>query len=68
MTPEEFKQHRSNLGWTQKEAGQALGVSIQQISAIENGRSAVTATVGYLFSLYRFPDKPGRPSLNEYDL
>jgi transcriptional regulator with XRE-family HTH domain len=62
MTSAEFKAHRLKLGWTQKDAGEALGLTIAQISAIENGRSRVTKTVENLFRLYRPFDTAGRPT------
>ncbi len=59
MTGNEFKAKREMLGWTQKEAAQGLGVTIAQISGIENGRSNVTKTMAILFDLYEFPERPG---------
>jgi transcriptional regulator with XRE-family HTH domain len=64
MTNEEFKKHRDRIGWTQKEAAEALGLTIAQISAIENNRSRITRTVENLFTLYRFGDRPGTPTAN----
>lgn len=61
MTSQDFKERRENMGWTQKDAAAALGISVAQISAIENGRSAVTPTIAILFSLYRPFDRPGFP-------
>ncbi len=60
MTGNEFKAKRDSLGWTQKEAAKALGVTIAQISGIENGRSNVTKTMALLFDLYEFGDWPGK--------
>lgn len=51
MTGDDFKGLRVRLGWTQKDTAASLGVSIQQISAIENGRSRVTPTMAILFRL-----------------
>lgn len=62
MTRDEFRTHRAQLGWTQKQAGEALGLTTAQIAAIENDRSAITKTVALLFRLYRFGDWPGRPT------
>jgi transcriptional regulator with XRE-family HTH domain len=59
MTGGEFKAKRELLGWTQKDAAQALGVTIPQISAIENGRSKVTKTIQLLFDLYEHGEWPG---------
>lgn len=54
MTGDDFRQRRTFvLGWTQVEASQALGLSVNQIRAIENGRSKVTKTVALLFGLYQ---------------
>jgi transcriptional regulator with XRE-family HTH domain len=61
MNRTDFKDHRENMGWTQKDAATALAVSVAQISAIENGRSAVTPTIATLFSLYKPFDRPGFP-------
>lgn len=62
MTPEDFKAHRAKIGWTQKQAAEGLGLTIAQISAIENGRSRVSKTASLLFRLYHLGDWPGRPS------
>lgn len=62
MTADEFKTRRQSIGWTQKQAGEALGLSIPQIAAIENGRSKVTATVEKLFSFYKVGDWPNHPT------
>lgn len=62
MTGAEFRKRRSVTGWTQKEAAEALGLSVQQISHIENDRTPVSKTVALLFSLYRPFDRPGKPS------
>lgn len=51
MTGQDFKARRERLGWTQKTTGEALGLSVNQIRAIENNRSGVTATVAILFDL-----------------
>jgi transcriptional regulator with XRE-family HTH domain len=59
MTGNEFKAKREMLGWTQKQAAQGLGVTIAQISGIENGRSNVTKTMAMLFDLYEFGEWPG---------
>lgn len=61
MNNQDFKDRRENMGWTQKDTATALAVSVAQISAIENGRSAVTPTIATLFSLYRPLDRPGFP-------
>lgn len=58
MTAGEFQKHRSCLGWTQKETAAALGLTVQQVSHVENKRTPVSRTVALLFSLYRFPDQP----------
>jgi len=62
MTSQEFKARRHLIGWTQAQTSNALGVTIAQIGAIENGRSKVTATVEKLFSLYRPFDPPNSPT------
>ena len=62
MNSADFKHHREAIGWTQKQAAEGLGLSVAQISAIENGRSAVTATVQKLFKLYQLGDGPDRPT------
>lgn len=62
MTGPDFKRRRELFGWTQRQAAEALGVTIPQISAIENGRSSVTRTIELLFTAYRWTDKPGEPS------
>ncbi len=59
VTGAEFKAKRLALGWTQKDASKALGVTMPQISAIENGRSKVTQTIALLFDLYEFGEWPG---------
>lgn len=61
MTSEEFRRKRAAMLWTQADAAKGLGLSIAQISAIENGRSAVTKTVALLFGLYSTFDLPGHP-------
>lgn len=62
MTNDEFRQRRIfHLMWTQKEAAEALGLTVQQISHIENGRTPVNKTVALLFSLYRPYDRPKHP-------
>lgn len=61
MTGQDFKKRRENMGWTQKDTATALAVSVAQISAIENGRSAVTPQTATLFRLYRPLDRPGFP-------
>lgn len=62
MTPDDFRAKRAALGWTQADTSKALGLSVNQIRAIENGRSSVTKTVALLFELYRFPDHPSQIS------
>lgn len=62
MTAEEFRAHRARLGWTQPETAEALGLSVTQIRSIEHKRSRITKTVAILFGLYRFPDRPLRPT------
>lgn len=62
MTSAEFKALRERLHWTQRDAAEALGVTVAQISAIENGRSRVTKTVATLIGLYRPLDGIGRPT------
>lgn len=65
MTGAEFKQRRDRaLGWTQKDASEALGITIAQVSGIENGRSRVTRTIEILLGMYQPGDRPGRPSAN----
>jgi transcriptional regulator with XRE-family HTH domain len=59
MTGKEFKAKREMMGWTQKQAAQAFGVTIPQISGIENGRSGVSKTMAILFDLYEFGEWPG---------
>jgi len=61
MTATEFKARRLVIGWTQQQAATALGVTVAQISAIENGRSKVTQTIENLIRLYRPFDVPKRP-------
>lgn len=62
MTAEEFRRHRDRLGWTQPETAEALGLSVTQIRHMEHGRSGITKTVALLFGLYRYPDRPKRPT------
>lgn len=62
MTGQEFLLKRQSLCWTQKSAAERLGLSIAQISAIENGRSRVTRTVERLIGLYRPFDREDRPT------
>ena len=61
MNSRQFKQRREALRWTQAEASEALGITVAQISAIENNRSRVTRTVAMLLGAYRPFDPPGRP-------
>lgn len=49
---EMMKAARRRLFWTQDIASAALGVSIAQISAIENGRSRLTKTLRILLAVY----------------
>lgn len=60
-TPEEFRGHRHALGWTQAETADALGLTVNQISAMENGRSGISRTIVYLFATYGFLDWPHAP-------
>lgn len=56
MTGAQFLARRHALRWTQAEAAIALGVTVAQISAIENGRSRVTKTVERLLDFHRSED------------
>lgn len=54
MTDAETMKHaRRAFHWTQKEAAEALGMSVQQISAIEQGRSRLTRSLRILLGAYR---------------
>lgn len=53
MTGKEFRSRRERLGWTQKDAGEALGLTVQQVSHIENGRTGLSRSAALLFDLYR---------------
>lgn len=53
MTSAEFRAFRESLLWTQAETAKKLGLTVGQISAIENGRSKVTKTVSILMHAYR---------------
>lgn len=56
MTGSQFLDRRRWLHWTQADAAIALGVTIAQISAIENGRSRVTKTIERLLDFHRSGD------------
>lgn len=45
MTPDKVRQVRKMLGITQRELGTRLGMTVQQISNYENGRSPAPVTV-----------------------
>jgi DNA-binding XRE family transcriptional regulator len=64
MSGADFKAHRAILGWTQRNTAQALGLTVENVASIENGRATATKTAALLFRLYRFGDWPGRPSAN----
>lgn len=67
MTGAEFKAKRGSLGWTQKQAAEALGLGVAAIAAIENGRTkSVAGPIERLMSFYRLGDAPGRPSSLEH--
>jgi predicted transcriptional regulator len=51
MTPEQFRATRKSFGLTQKEWGQALGLSLSHTKKIEGG-GIVTPTVALLIQSY----------------
>ncbi|MDE7255486.1 MAG: LexA family transcriptional regulator [Helicobacter sp.] len=45
MTPSEFRELRTSIGWTQERLAQELGITARQISAYENGGTAIKLAV-----------------------
>ena len=53
MTPEQFKQARSNLGLTQQQLAKMLGYGLySRISEMENGRTPITGQCVRLVQAY----------------
>lgn len=45
MKPSEFRELRTSIGWTQERLAQELGITARQISAYENGGTAIKLAV-----------------------
>lgn len=48
MTPKQFLAWRTRMGWTQAEAGDALGVSERQVRRYESGEQGISETIAKL--------------------
>lgn len=48
MTPQEFKQIRSELGLTQVKIAEALGVTWRTVARYESGERPITRTIAIL--------------------
>lgn len=49
MTPEQFREIREQLGWTQRATGEALGVTDRCIRRYEAGDRSISKPVALLF-------------------
>jgi DNA-binding transcriptional regulator YiaG len=49
MTPEQFRQIRQELGWTQRATGEALGVTDRCVRRYEAGDRSISKPVALLF-------------------
>lgn len=48
MTPTQFRAWRTRMGWTQTEAGAALGVTLRQVQRYESGEQGISETIAKL--------------------
>ncbi len=62
MTPEKLKQLRVDKGYTQKELSEAIHMTIETISRLENGRGDIRPAHAILMQL--LPDK-GSPEWDD---
>ena len=53
MTPEQFRDWRTAMGWTQTEAGEALGVTLRQVQRYESGEQGIKDSIEKLCNMLR---------------
>ena len=53
MTPHQFRAWRKAMGWTQTQAGDALGVTLRQVQRYESGEQGISPSIEKLCNMMR---------------